>query len=229
MNTTPTARAFPEHPKAVIFDLDGTLIDSLPDIANVANAALESFGLPRYSVQAYRAMVGWGLAELARLALEGLEGEKPPVEQLTGRIVELYEKYPFEYGAAYPGIAQLLGRLSDAGIRLAVLTNKRHEVAVQTVAKAFPEIGFGYVRGDREGHPRKPDPATVAEVLDALGVDASGTVFVGDSDVDMQTAAGMNVFSVGVSWGYRDADHLRAAGADRVIDSPHELLSTGLI
>lgn len=225
MTTSRTRRAFPEHLKAVIFDLDGTLIDSLPDIAHVANAALDSFGLPRYSENDYRAMVGWGLGELSRLALEGLEGEKPPVEELTRRIAELYGKHPFEYGSAYPGIEALLQRLHDTGIRLAVLTNKRHAVAVQTVAKAFPGIRFGYVRGDREGYPRKPDPATGVEVLEALGVDAAETVLVGDSDVDMQTAAGMNVFSIGVSWGYRDGDHLKNAGADRVVDSTGELLA----
>lgn len=219
------ASSLTEPPAAVIFDLDGTLIDSLPDIAAVSNAAMRSFELAEHSEDDYRDMIGWGLGELARLALEAHGLQNPTTDELTHRIEELYEQHPFEHGLVYEGIPDVLSRLEKAGIRCAVLTNKRHSVAVQAVARAFPGVSFAYVRGDKEGQPRKPDPATVREVLDALHVAAEKTVLVGDSDVDIRTAANMKLFSVGVAWGYRGREHLIEAGADLVIDRPDELIA----
>ena len=219
------ASCLSEPPEAVIFDLDGTLIDSLPDIAAVSNAALRSFDIAEHSEDEYRDMIGWGLGELARLALEAHGLERPGVDELTQRIEELYEQHPFEYGTVYEGVREVLSQLEKAEVRCAVLTNKRHSVAVQAVARAFPGVNFAYVRGDKAGLPRKPDPATVREVLEALHARAERTVLVGDSDVDIRTAAHMELCSIGVAWGYRGRKHLIEAGADLVIDRPDELIA----
>ncbi len=210
--------------KAVLFDLDGTLLDTLEDIADAVNRALASLGLPVHPKDAYRRFVGEGIGVLARRVLPpGRRGEADARACLAaiGR----------EYGARllvktkpYAGVPELLRELVKRNIRCAVVTNKPQGLAVRSVETLFSDIPFGAVLGEREGVPTKPDPAIALEAAKALGVVPAECVYVGDSGTDMETAVAAGMFPVGALWGFRGRDELVGHGAKAVIQRPSELL-----
>jgi len=206
-------------PRLVIFDLDGTLVDSLRDIGESLNACLTLLGLPTYSIDRYRYMVGEGFPELCRRAI----GAEHP---LLGRLIELgrarYRPHCLDHTRPYPGVKELIGRLRGT-TRLAVLSNKPHDMTARIVTALWPDGVFDRVQGMVTEQHRKPSPHHVHEIGTQLGIATRDTWFVGDTPTDVQPARAAGCHSIGVTWGYRTRDDLIGAGAARIIDHPDEL------
>jgi phosphoglycolate phosphatase len=207
---------------AAIFDLDGTLIDSLNDIGTSMNNALAAHGLPTHPIERYRQFVGEGVEVLTRKA----SGDHPTLQPaVLATYRGLYAENLFGHTQPYAGIAELLATLDALPIQLAVLSNKPHVSTQRLVAALFHDVNFGAVYGQRVEVARKPDPAAALIIADDLGVQAQTCVFIGDSAIDMQTANAAGMFAVGVTWGFKTRDELLEFGAHAVIDTPHELLA----
>ena len=208
---------------AVVFDLDGTLADTLRDIADAVNCALSTLGLPNHPVQRYAAWVGDGLAKLCVRAMESKLIERgDEVAVLAG---DHYRAHHMDHTELYPGIPELLDELVRRKLPLGVLSNKPHEFTVQMVDALCARWRFGMVEGCRDDALRKPDPRVAREICSKLGVAPNRAVFVGDTAVDIETAHNAKMTSVGVTWGFRDRAELIDAGADHIIDKPDELLT----
>jgi phosphoglycolate phosphatase len=203
--------------EAVIFDLDGTLLDTLADIASATNTVLRKHGFPTHSVEAYRQFVGSGVYELADRAFPELPRTRIAAhaeevrELLVGNVAGQTEPYP--------GIKDVLSALRNQDVRIAVLSNKPHEAVVKAVRHHFPETPFDGVQGHREPFAPKPDPAGALHLLDELGI-TGDTLYIGDSDVDMETAIRAGMVPVGAGWGFRGKSELEQAGATIVLDKP---------
>lgn len=212
--------------KAVIFDLDGTLVDSIPDITAATGRALLSEGLPVIDEDTCRGMVGWGIEELARRILEHHKSSYDPDLQhrLAERIASEYHSHPFHKTVVYDGIRDLLSLLREQQISKAVCTNKDSAIARQVVSRAFGISEFPVIRGKEKGRAAKPDPATVWDCLEFFGCESHEAAFVGDSDVDVQTADASGTHLLAAAWGFRDRPHLEKAGARQIFDTPAELM-----
>jgi phosphoglycolate phosphatase len=206
----------------LIFDLDGTLVDSLPGIAASLNRTLSAHGLPGHSDGRVRSFVGDGLRNLIlRAAPKGVE--TATLESLLG----LYRKdYALSWKSGtsvYPGVANLLDELQKSGFAMAVLSNKVHDFTVEMVSAMFPAIRFAAVLGQRDGIPHKPNPAGALQLADVLGTSPENCVVIGDSTMDIETASNADMRAIAVTWGYHDRDRLVAAGASLLIEHPSEL------
>jgi phosphoglycolate phosphatase len=198
---------------AVVFDLDGTLADSLADIASAVNATLASRGRPGHPVEAYKAMVGWGLKQLLVTAANpGFDSTE--LEAAYQQVLGEYRARPVIHTVAYPGIETLLAGLKGR-VRLGVFSNKEDTIAKAVVSTLFP-AAFSEAVGARPGVPHKPDPAGLTALLTGWGVEPGRCAYLGDSDVDMETARRAGVIACGASWGFRGEAELRAAGAEEV-------------
>jgi phosphoglycolate phosphatase len=210
--------------RGVIFDLDGTLADTLADIASSMNRALESRGYPPHEPAAYKDMVGWGMEVLAQKALPPEAGDEPNIEALAAAARRFYAEKPLVHTRLYPGIPEMAAELKRRRVKIAVLTNKPDPVAQMVIAGLFPPDTFALIRGEIPGLPRKPDPAVLWDMLLDLDLSPRDLIFAGDSEVDMETALAADCHALGVSWGFRGREALIKAGAQRVIDTPAELL-----
>lgn len=211
--------------KAVIFDLDGTLIDSLADLADSANAMLASYGYETHETEKYRYFVGNGSRKLIeRILPAGKASSKEFVDEALAKYKKIYEGRFLEKTRSYKGIIDLLKKLRERGIPLAVCTNKHMEAAATIVKVLFEPDTFAEVIGDRPGFPRKPDPANVLQIAQNLGAKPEEIAYLGDSMVDMQTAANAGFLSVGVLWGFRGKEELVENGAEVLLEEPLELL-----
>ena len=206
--------------KAVIFDLDGTLLDTLADLRNSLNAALSLHGLPTRTTDEVRRFVGNGLSQLVKRAL-GTEYAACHTAVLADTR-KLYAEKCRENTAPYAGILPLLQTLHDRGIRLAVVSNKP-DAQVKTLCADFFGGLITAAVGQREGVPLKPAPDSVLEAMSTLGVKPESCVYAGDSDVDVQTAANAGIPCISVLWGFRDKDFLTAHGASCFVSSPEEI------
>lgn len=214
--------------KTLLFDLDGTLLNSLEDIAFAANAVLTAHGYPNHSLTEYRQLVGNGFYRLISKALPPQIANTITENTLSGLVTEARTWYKNNMCRAtqpYAGIIDALGILSDAGHMLSVLSNKPHELTVALVEHFFPHIPFTMVLGAKEGAPLKPDPTVPREMLHAMGGTANQAFYIGDSDVDILTARNAGITSIGVAWGFRGIEELRAANADHIIAAPAELIT----
>ncbi len=212
-------------PYAFLFDLDGTLLDTLADLGSACNRMLEARGWPGHPVDAYRRMIGNGFVKLVERALPPgiLEGLGPG--DLDGLVAEgkaEYSRHLADATRPYPGMAEAVSRLRARGCRLGVLSNKPDPQTQALVETFFPGL-FHAVRGGRQGVPLKPDPAAARAMLGELGADRQETWYVGDSDVDMITARNAGLAAIGVSWGFRGEAEVAAAGASRIVRHPSEL------
>ena len=207
--------------RAVLFDLDGTLVDTLQDIAHALNGALAAAGLPTWPLAEYRELVGEGARRLVEKALPA--DQQPRAEPLLRDFLRRYDEQLLVHTRPYPGVPELLEALSGRGLRLAVLSNKPHPLTVRVVEGLLPRARFAAVVGQREGVPRKPDPTAALRLADELGVPPAAWAYVGDTRTDMQTAVGAGMLPVGVLWGYRGREELLAAGARRLAATPDEL------
>lgn len=210
---------------AIIFDLDGTLLDTITDIANCSNTVLSRWMCPTHPVPRYAELVGDGLANLARKVLPSERGSPEEVVAFIDEYRVEYKDRWNETSSYYEGIPDVLRELVAKGIPLAVLSNKRDDFTKVCVAEFFPDIPFKEVRGERSGTPIKPDPTSALELAAALGVTPQDCLFVGDSEIDVATAQRAGMRCVGVLWGFRSKLTLEEAGCEKFISTPSELLS----
>jgi phosphoglycolate phosphatase len=206
--------------RLVIFDLDGTLIDSLEDLGAAVNHALSLRNLPLHTREDYRKMVGHGVRNLVEKALEASVGTDSYVDAALADFTEYYSAHIDVHTRPYPGIPELLADLQAAGVRLAVASNKFQEGTERLICSLFPDIQFVAILGNRPGYPLKPAPEIVQDVLRKADIGPSDAVMVGDSPTDMRTAANGGIEGLAVTWGYRTADEL---AGHRLVHSVPEL------
>jgi len=211
--------------QAILFDLDGTLLDTLADIAGAANAGLKQLGFPTHSVESFRRFVGDGAGCLARRVLPEDHQDDKTVELCREIIADEYAKCWADNTRPYPGIAELLDELYERGIPMAVLSNKPHEATRTVVDGYFPEHNFQIVRGAVPSVPRKPDPAGALQIAEELDILPGRFVYLGDTDTDMRTAIAAGMFAAGALWGFRDAEELLANGAQALLKTPLEVIN----
>lgn len=214
--------------QAVLFDLDGTLLDTLEDLANAGNRVLAARSLPVHPVAAYRYFVGDGIATLVERILPP---ELRNVEEIALAVAEFQREYAAnwdEHSAPYTGIAAMLDALAAGGLRLAVLSNKPEEFTRLCVRRLLSPWPFDPVFGQRAGVAKKPDPAGALAVAQVLQLAPREILYVGDTSIDMHTARSAGMDAVGVLWGFRGAPELQAAGATRLISDPAELVPIAL-
>lgn len=209
----------------VIFDLDGTLLNTIGDLAVSCNAVLAVRGLPQHSYEEYCHFVGNGILRLVERALPEVLRTPENVALVRADFVRYYTEHIDTYTKPYDGIPDVVAALARRGVRMAVASNKFQAGTEKLVGLFFPEGCFSPVFGQRSDVPLKPDPAVVEEILAATGVARERVLYVGDSGVDMQTAAAAGLRSVGVTWGFRERAELEACNPWRIIDRPEELLA----
>jgi len=208
---------------AAIFDLDGTLLYTLEEIAAAINAALVRRGCPEHPVSAYRQFVGSGAKKLAWRALPVEKQNEEEFAALYPFVIEEFERLLNTIARPYDGIVDMLETFSAAGKKLAVLSNKPDALTTLVVKEFFPQIDFVAVQGARSDMPLKPEPQSALGVAAAMGIAPEKIIFVGDSDVDINTAHNAGMISVGAGWGFRGGDELVEAGAAVVLSEPAEL------
>jgi phosphoglycolate phosphatase len=208
--------------RAVIFDLDGTLVDSVADLAAAMNHVLDRHGLPTHDVPTIRSFVGHGARSLVERALAG--DASLDLEEAYAAFRARYREHLVVHTRVYEGVPEVLERLRSEGVPTAVLSNKPHAPTVEVVRRLLGTHPFVAVLGQRDGVPRKPAPDAALELAERFGVPPSDVVFVGDSDVDVETARAAGMRSVGCAYGLRDRAELEAAGADAVVDRAIELI-----
>jgi phosphoglycolate phosphatase len=210
--------------QAVLFDLDGTLLDTLEDLADATNAALAELGLPENPVELYKQFVGDGMENLVRRAMR----QEQPDEALLARGIELVrQEYAVRWAVKthpYPGIPELLDGLSRRGIPRAVLSNKPDEFTRLCVAQLLSAWHFDVVQGATPELPRKPDPRGALTIAEKMGIAPGKVLYLGDTNTDMRTAVAAGMFPLGALWGFRTADELLAAGAAALVKNPTEVL-----
>lgn len=204
--------------KLVIFDLDGTLLNTIDDLAQSTNHALQTLGYPTHEESAYHLMVGNGINKLLERALPEGERTEENILRMRKEFIPYYDRHNMDKSRPYPGIPQLLKYLQAQGILLAVASNKYQSATVRLIDAYFPTLRFAAVLGQRDGVNVKPDPAIVDDILEITGVAKENTLYVGDSGVDMLTAANAGVTACGVTWGFRPRAELEKFNPAYIVD-----------
>jgi phosphoglycolate phosphatase len=211
--------------RAIILDLDGTLLDTLEDLADSMNGTLSHFGFPVHALEKYKYFVGNGIEKLVKRSLPGSAKNDPQViSQCLEMMRQSYERNWNVKSRPYPGIPELLDALSVRGLNMAVLSNKPHDFTLKIIEKLLPAWRFDPIMGECPPIPRKPDPSSALAIANRLGVEPAGFLFLGDTATDMKTANAAGMFAVGALWGFRSAEELIASGAGKLIAKPAELL-----
>ena len=208
--------------KAVVFDLDGTLLNTIPDITGALNRALASQGLPTHSEEKTKTLIGGGIREAVRRAVPAGTGDEVQ-EAVLARYKEDYRLHCTEGTDYYPGVRELLAALSAAGLALGVLSNKTEATAQHIVRTYFPDVSFRFVCGRADGRPLKPDPGDAAPVREILGLEPEEIAYAGDSGTDIDFALAVGMLPVGTPWGYRSRQELADHGAVLLPGDPAEL------
>ncbi|HOO44037.1 MAG TPA: HAD family hydrolase [Bacillota bacterium] len=211
--------------KAVIFDLDGTLLDTISDISDSVNAVLSSMGHSTFSESQYKYFVGMGVDELIKTVMRenGIIGDE--FDTIKSGYIQEYAKRNSIKTKPYDGILDMLRKLKDSGVKICILSNKPHFQTEEVVAKYFDDIAFDVVFGKKPEYKIKPDPESALKILEILGITQAEALYVGDTNTDMQTAINAGIKSVGVLWGFRTMNELIAAGAGYIINDPKNILS----
>ena len=212
--------------KTIIFDLDGTLIDSLEDIAVCMNQVLKELNLPIHEMNDYKYFVGGGISILVDNALNALNKEITDElkEKVTQRFKEIYDQKLHLKTKAYDGIYELLDELVILDCNIGILSNKPHEFTVQYANSLFSKYNIKEVHGQKSDVPKKPDPIAAITIANSFNIPCEEIYFVGDTMVDMQTAVNANMIGIGVLWGFRDEDELTSNGATFVVEHPLDIL-----
>lgn len=208
--------------KYVVFDLDGTILNTIDDLADAGNWVCRNHGWPTHSVEEYKRYVGNGMAKLAaRFAPEDWRTSEG-IQAILDEFMPYYNVHKEDKTAPYPGIRALLERLKVAGVSVAVLSNKAHSLVPDIIEGYFPNM-FDFTQGAVEGVPTKPDPTLLRRLMEEMGAEAENTLFVGDSNVDIRTAKNGGLTSCGVLWGFRSRAELEEEGAVHLAATPEEL------
>lgn len=210
--------------KAVVFDLDGTLLDTIEDLARSTNHALKLASLPEHPKKSYYSFVGNGIDKLLERASGSLPGSET-FDLVKKEFLEYYSRHSMDKTHPYDGMNELLNKLHKKGIALAVLSNKNDSFIKVLMEKFYPGISFDVLMGKRDEYPPKPDPTSLKEVLRQLKTKEGEVLYVGDSNVDVQTAHGANLPCIGVTWGFRTREELIKEGAEIIADKPEDILN----
>ncbi len=208
----------------VIFDLDGTLLNTIDDLAQATNYALRELGFPQHGLWIYPNMVGNGVGRLMERALPDDARSEKNVKDMLAVFKSYDDEHCCDATKPYPGISEMLEEFTSRGVNLAVTSNKYQEAVTKIIGHYFPTANFKAVLGNEEGIPRKPDPSIVFKALSMCPTPKAEVLYVGDSGVDMETARRACVESVGVSWGFRKIHELKEAYADHIVSTPSQIL-----
>ena len=211
--------------KLIVFDLDGTLLNTIADLAGATNYALQACGYPTHDTDAYRYFVGNGINKLFERALPETERNEENIRCIRSLFIPYYNIHNADFSRPYPGITHVLETLQARGCLLAVASNKYQEATSKLIRQYFPNLSFVRIFGQRDNIPSKPDPSVVFEIMKAAGVQPEDTAYIGDSCVDMQTGINAGVETIGVSWGFRPRTELEAYHPAFIADTPEELLN----
>ena len=211
--------------KAVLFDLDGTLLNTLEDLADSVNRALGRVGLPQHPWEDYKTFVGGGAEVMVRRAAPAAQKDEALAGRLVALVREEYARRWAEKTRPYEGVPELLDELARRGVSMAIFSNKPHDFTTLCVAELLPHWRFDLVLGADENTPLKPDPAGALRVARQVGVEPQAFLYLGDSGVDMTTAGAAGMCGVGALWGFRTAEELLEKGAQKLINHPSELLN----
>lgn len=205
-----------------VFDLDGTLIDSLEDIADAVNFGLEKMGYAPHPLPSFKGFVGNGALKLCERAL-GEHGDEEKTKKLHEYFSLYYNEHCMDKTKPYEGIHELLNTLKNNGIKLCAASNKPHDFTKLLIEKIFGEGTFSVILGKQASRPVKPDPAIISDILKELGENKENAVMIGDSNVDITTALNAGITSIGCEWGFRTREELLLAGAEYIVSSPEEI------
>ncbi len=212
--------------RGVVFDLDGTLLDTLEDIAHAANDALAELGFPVYPVDDYRYFVGDGMRTLMeRIIPRRFAQDEPMIGRFLNAYIAHYERQWDQRSRPYPGMVELLDALTARGLRKAILSNKPHAFTVKCAEKLLAGWAFDPIMGQKDEIPKKPDPTGARMIQAEWGLPGDEILYLGDTGTDMRTAKGAGFFAVGVTWGFRPEEELREAGADFIAHHPLDVLA----
>ena len=209
--------------KAVLFDLDGTLVNSLDDLATSTNYALEKFGFPKHETEKYKYFVGNGMQNLIMRALPEDGRDSETREKVFKAFWNHYAEHYVDKTVPYEGIEELLKALKEDGKKIAIISNKAQEMAVTVAEKIFGDI-FDMICGKQDGYPAKPDPSLTLKVMEDIGVKPCECVLIGDSGMDAAAAVNAKCTGIGVLWGFRTEDELRSNGAKYIVSKPAEIM-----
>ena len=210
--------------RAVLFDLDGTLLDTLDDLADSANEVVTGEGFPSHPADAYRHFIGNGATRLFQRALPERARDEETLARCLLAFRRVYRQRWDLKTKPYPGVPELLDALKNRDVAMAILSNKPHEFTVKCVQNLLADWTFDAVYGQRDGIPIKPDPTAALEVAETLAAPAKEFIYLGDSGVDMQTAVRAGMLPLGALWGFRDGEELRENGAAELLKHPAQLL-----
>lgn len=208
--------------KAVIFDMDGTILNTLEDLKNATNYSLRQFGMPERSLEEVRMFVGNGIRKLVERAVPAGTSEEK-IDQILDVFLEYYEIHSADNTSPYPGILELVEKLKKSGIKTAVSTNKA-DVPAQELGREYFNGIFDLIVGQQDGLKVKPAPDSVNKILSILDIQKKDAIYIGDSDVDVQTAKNSGLDFIGVSWGFRGREFLEKNGAKNIVDNANEIL-----
>lgn len=210
--------------RLAIFDLDGTLLNTIRDLGESVNYALDQCGFPVHDIHLYPDFVGNGVNKLIERTLPENQKTESNILRVKSHFVKYYDRHNTSFSSPYPGIPTLLEWLNSQSVVLAVASNKYQSATSKLIDHYFPTIPFHTVLGQRENFPIKPDPAIVHQILSATGYSNEETIYIGDSGVDMLTAAHAETTSIGVTWGFRPKSELIESGACYIVDNPEEII-----
>jgi len=213
-----------QHVKLVVFDLDGTILNTISDLAHSANYALKHCGFPVHSIDTYKFFVGNGINRLLERCLPENQKTEQNIARLKDFLLSYYDAHNTDYTEPYNGVCDLLSTLQSEGLQLAIASNKPQSATEKLIRHYFPDIIFAAVFGQREGVPIKPDPTIVYNILEIAGVSPEETLYIGDSGVDMETASNCGATSIGVTWGFRPRKELENSGAHFIVDTTEEII-----
>lgn len=211
--------------KSVLFDLDGTLVNSLCDLATSCNLALESFGFPIHEIEKYKYFVGNGMQNLIEKILPENKRDNDTHKKVFDVFYDYYRQHFADKTVPYEGICELLGNLKKKGLKIGIISNKKHEMTLEVVNKLFDSSIFDVIYGKMEGYPTKPDVRLTLKLMEELGVKPDECVLVGDSGMDMAASVNAGCKGIGVLWGFRGKEELLENGADYIAEKPCEILN----
>jgi phosphoglycolate phosphatase len=210
--------------RAVIFDMDGTLLNTLQDLADSVNTGLEAMGFPKHDLESYKYFVGEGREIMAKKPMPENHRDPATLDKLVAHINVEYNRRWSEHTHAYAGVADLLDALSDLKLKLAILSNKPHDFTEKMAAKLLSKWHFDFILGVSPETPRKPDPSVALKIASSMKIDPACFIFVGDSDIDMKTARAAGMLACGALWGFRTREELLGGGAQELLEHPIDLL-----